>query len=253
MARETLYKSLPKRIALQKWEEISEKCFEGSKIILPICNFLSDIVTKRYQNKPVETLYQGISPSNWFHADGMKLKHPCVGLLQGATIWDKTKEMLVLPKVLEKMPNVTFYWAGDGPYRDKILPKLEKFENFKWLGALEYPEKVRQFLSEIDVYALLSGIDMSPLTLQEAQLMQKPVVATNVGGIPELMKNNETGFLIKKGDHNELFEKLEILINNKKMAKKIGSAGREFISNNFSWEIISKNFKEKVEKYLDLS
>jgi glycosyltransferase involved in cell wall biosynthesis len=183
----------------------------------------------------------------------MKLKHPCVGLLQNATIWDKTKEMIILTEVLEKMPNVTFYWVGDGPYRDKIIPKLEKFENFKWLGALEYPKKVRQFLSEIDVYALLSGIDMSPLTLQEAQLMQKPVVATNVGGIPELIKNNKTGFLIKKGDHNELFEKLEILINNKKMAKKIGSAGREFISNNFSWEIISKNFKERVEKHLDLS
>jgi len=253
MARETLYKSPPKRIALQKWENIAEKCFEGSKIILPICNFLSDIVTKRYPDKPVETLYQGISPSNWFHTDGMKLKHPCVGLLQNATIWDKTKEMIILTEVLEKMPNVTFYWVGDGPYRDKIIPKLEKFENFKWLGALEYPKKVRQFLSEIDVYALLSGIDMSPLTLQEAQLMQKPVVATNVGGIPELIKNNKTGFLIKKGDHNELFEKLEILINNKKMAKKIGSAGREFISNNFSWEIISKNFKERVEKHLDLS
>ena len=253
MARETLYKSLPKRIALQKWEDIAEKCFEGSKIILPICNFLSDIVTKRYPDKPVETLYQGISPSNWFHTDGMKLKHPCVGLLQNATIWDKTKAMLILTKVLEKMPNVTFYWVGDGPYRDKILPKLEKFENFKWLGALEYPEKVRQFLSEIDVYALLSGIDMSPLTLQEAQLMQKPVVVTNVGGIPELMRNNETGFLIKKEDHDKLFEKLEILINNKTMAKKMGMAGREFISNNFSWEIISKNFKERIEKHLDLS
>ena len=253
MARETLYKSLPKRIALQKWEDIAEKCFEGSKIILPICNFLSDIVTKRYPDKPVETLYQGISPSNWFHTDGMKLKHPCVGLLQNATIWDKTKEMIILTEVLEKMPNVTFYWVGDGPYRDKILPKLEKFENFKWLGALEYPEKVRQFLSEIDVYALLSGIDMSPLTLQEAQLMQKPVVVTNVGGIPELMRNNETGFLIKKEDHDKLFEKLEILINNKTMAKKMGMAGREFISNNFSWEIISKNFKERVEKHLDLS
>ena len=253
MARETLYKSPPKRIALQKWEDIAEKCFEGSKIILPICNFLSDIVTKRYPDKPVETLYQGISPSNWFHTDGMKLKHPCVGLLQNATIWDKTKAMLMLTKVLEKMPNVTFYWVGDGPYRDKIIPKLEKFENFKWLGALEYPEKVRQFLSEIDVYALLSGIDMSPLTLQEAQLMQKPVVVTNVGGIPELMRNNETGFLIKKEDHDKLVEKLEILINNETMAKKMGIAGREFISNNFSWEIISKDFKEIVEKHLDLS
>ena len=253
MAKETLYKSLPKRIALQKWDDIAEKCFEDSKIILPICNFLNDVVTKRYPKKSVQTLYQGISPSNWFHADGMKLKHPCVGLLQSATIWDKTKEILILTKVLEKMPNVTFYWAGDGPYRDKIIPKLEKFENFKWLGALEYPEKVRQFLSEIDVYALLSGIDMSPLTLQEAQLMQKPVVATNVGGIPELMRNNETGFLIKKGDHDELFKKLEILINDEKMSQKMGNAGKKFISNTFSFEIIAKDFQDKSRKHLDLS
>ena len=253
MARETLYKSPPKRIALQKWNDIAEKCFDGSKIIMPICNFLSDIVTKRYPNKPVETLYQGISPSNWFQENGMELKHPCVGLVQSATIWDKTKEMLTLTKVLERMPNVTFYWAGDGPYRDKIIPKLEKFENFKWLGSLDYPKKVRQFLTEIDIYALLSGIDMSPLTLQEAQLMQKPVVATNVGGIPELVKNNETGFLIKKGEHSELFKKLEILLNDKTMAKKMGKAGRDFVSNNFSWEIISKNFKEKIESHLDFS
>ena len=253
MARETLYKSPPKRIALQKWEDIAETCFQGSKIILPICNFLSDVVTRRYPSKTVETLYQGISPSNWFETDGMKLKHPCVGLLQSAIIWDKTKEMLILENILEKMPNITFYWVGDGPYRDKIISKLEKFENFKWLGSLEYPDKVREYLSEIDVYALLSGIDMSPLTLQEAQLMQKPVVATNVGGIPELIKNNETGFLVKKGDHEELFEKLEILLNDNTMSKKMGNAGRDFISNNFSWEIISRNFKEKVEKHLDLS
>jgi len=252
MARETLYKSLPKRLALQKWEEISEKCFNGSKIILPICNFLNDIVTKRYPDKPVETLYQGISPSNWFHSDGMKLKHPCIGLLQSATIWDKTKEMLTLTKVLEQMPNVTFYWVGDGPYRDKILPELEKFKNFKWLGALEYPKKVREFLSEIDVYVLLSGIDMSPLTLQEAQLMEKPVIATDVGGIPELMRNNETGFLIKKGEDYELIKKLEILTNDEKISRKMGKIGREFITNNFNWEIIAKDFKYKIKKHLDL-
>ena len=47
--------------------------------------------------------------------------------------------------------------GGDGPYKDKILPKLEKFENFKWLGHLDYPNDVRDYLSEIDVYALVSG------------------------------------------------------------------------------------------------
>ena len=109
MARETLYKSPPKRIALQKWEDIAEKCFQGSKIIFPICNFLSDVVTRRYTNKTVETLYQGISPSNWFKTDGMKLKHPCVGLLQSATIWDKTNEILILENILEQLLNSDQY------------------------------------------------------------------------------------------------------------------------------------------------
>ena len=51
----------------------------------------------------------------------------------------------------------------------------------------------------------------------------------------------------------ELFEKLEILLNDNTMSKKMGNTGRDFISNNFSWEIISQNFKEKIEKHLDLS
>jgi glycosyltransferase involved in cell wall biosynthesis len=176
------------------------------------------------------------------------LKHPCVGLLQGAVIWGKTKEMLTLKEVMKKMPNVTFYWVGDGPYRNKILPELQKFPNFKWLGPLEYPNKVREYLSEIDIYALVSGIDMSPLTLQEAQLMKKPVVATNVGGIPELMKNGETGFLVEKGNANQLIEKLTILLNDDDKTRNMGELGKKFIETKFSWEKIAKEFIKIVKE-----
>ena len=147
------------------------------------------------------------------------------------------------------MPHVHFYWAGDGVYREKILPLLEKYENFHWLGALEYPGKVREFLSEIDVYALISGIDMSPLTLQEAQLMEKPVIATNVGGVPELMNDGETGFLVAKDNPKELFEKLSILLNNIENAKKMGEKGREFIKNNFNLDKICNDFLNHLKKY----
>jgi glycosyltransferase involved in cell wall biosynthesis len=179
----------------------------------------------------------------------MTLKHPCVGLLQGAVIWGKVQEMFVLENVLKSMPNVTFYWAGDGPYRDKILSVLGKYDNFKWLGALQYPDKVREYLTEIDVYALISGIDMSPLTLQEAQLMKKPVVATNVGGIPELMKNNETGFLIEKSDSNGWIEKLSLLINDEQKRKNMGENGRKFVEENFNWNKIAREFLDILKKH----
>ena len=249
MAKETLYKSAGKKIAINKWDEIGEICFNDSKMIFPICNYLSEVTKKRYKKKSIETMYQGINSDNWFQKKGMELKHPCVGILQSATIWEKTKELMILPEILEKMPNVEFYWAGDGVYRDKILPLLEKYENFHWLGSLEYPDKVREFLTEIDVYTLISGIDMSPLTLQEAQLMEKPVIATNVGGIPELMKDGETGFLIEKNSSKELFEKLSTLLNNLEDANKMGKKGKEFVENNFNWDKICNDFLNHLKKH----
>ena len=249
MARETLYKSAGKKIAINKWDEMGEECFKNSKMILPICNHLSEVTKKKYLEKPVETMYQGITPENWFQKNGMELKHPCVGILQSATIWEKTKELLILPKILEKMSDVHFYWAGDGVYKDEVLPLLEKYENFHWLGSLEYPNKVREFLTEIDVYALITGIDMSPLTLQEAQLMEKPVIATNVGGIPELMKDGETGFLIEKNNPDELFEKLSTLLNNLEKANEMGKKGKEFVKNNFNWDQICNDFLNHLKKH----
>jgi len=247
-ARKTLYKYPHKRLALLKWDKIAKENFEGSRMILPICKYLQNLVKTHYPNKETEVLYQGIEPSRWYAVSGMNLKHPCVGILQSAIIWGKTKEMLVLTKVLEAMPDVTFYWAGDGPYRDKILPILSKYDNFKWLGQLKYPDDVRKFLSEIDVYALVSGIDMSPLTLQEASLMEKPVVATKVGGIPELVKDGITGYLVPQGNPLELKERLADLLNDAKKAKQMGKEGRNFIKDNFSWEVIARKFVDILNR-----
>lgn len=252
MARKTLYKSFPKRIALNQWDKIAKECFENATVILPTCKHLDNELKDKYPHKNAEIFYQGITPSQWIPEKGMKLKHPCVGLLQGAVIWEKAKEMLTLKKVMEAMPNVTFYWAGDGPYREKILPKLQEHDNFHWLGNLKHPEEVKKYLSEIDVYALISGIDMSPVSLLEAQILEKPVIATNVGGIPEEMKNNETGFLVEKGDHEDLISKLSLLFNDEDKAKQMGKSGKKFVEDNFSWDKISKDFVSVLKKHVNL-
>jgi len=116
---------------------------------------------------------------------------------------------------------------------------------------LEYPNKVREYLSEIDIYALISGLDMSPLTLLEAQLMKKPVIATNVGGIPELMIDKKTGFLIEKGNSEELVKKIEEILNDPKKIEEMGIQGRKFVEENFSWKIITQKFIDNLKKMLD--
>lgn len=252
-AKETIYKKFPKNIIINKWEEIGNYCFNNSQMILPICKFLEKKVQQVLPNANNTVMYQGINSSHWFQVDKLKLKHPCVGILQSANIWGKAQEMLILPEILKKNPKIMFYWVGDGPYRERILSELKNFENFKWLGAKKYPEEVREFLSEIDIYALISGIDMSPLSLLEAQLMQKPVIASNVGGIPELIKENETGFLIEKGNISEMDERINFLINDEKIMNKMGNYGRKFVENNFSWKNIAEKFVNDVKQKLDFN
>ena len=248
--KKTMYKSLPKRIALSQWDKLGKEIFNGATAILPICKYLEKITNKFVPGKSTNVFSEGVDASRWYQVKGMNLKHPCIGLLQRANWWGKTSEMLILKNVLEKMPNTHFYWAGDGPLRKRVLSELDQYDNFHWLGNLQYPDKVREYLSEIDVYALVTGMDLASLTLKEAQLMKKPVVATNVGGNQEMMIDGKTGFLVQQGNHEQLIDKLSLLLEDKELAKKMGNEGRKFIEDTFNWELVTKNFIKIMESYL---
>ena len=243
-AKKTLYNNKKMRTVIWFRNRISEKCFRNATMILPICKYLENVVKERYPSQSTSVFLEGINSSHWDNGNRMQLKHPCVGLLQDANMWHKTKEMLILKNVLEKMPDVNFYWVGDGPYKDRTISELSQFENFKWLGRLQYPDKVREYLSEIDVYALITGMDLAPLTLKEAQLMKKPVVATNVGGVPEMMIDNKTGFLVDEGDYQGWIEKLSKILNDEDLTESMGKHGKKFVQDTFNWDAGAKKFLE---------
>ena len=159
-----------------------------------------------------------------------------------------------LPHV-EKVPKQVAYLGRESFEKGiDVLKKAESQIKGKVVYCYDRPWKEAMTIMKSSyVVVVPSRMESLPTTIKEAFFLKIPVVATNVGGIPELMRNNETGFLIKKGDHDELFKKLEILINDEKMSQEMGNAGKKFISNNFSWEIIAKDFQDKIRKHLDLS
>ena len=112
----------------------------------------------------------------------------------------------------------------------------------------KYPKKIKKLFSSIDIYLLLSGLEGLGQSIIESMIMKKPVIASNVGGIPEIVKDSETGFLVDLGDSerivfliNELFSKPKIVEEITKNAKKN--------MEKFSWEIIAKKFLEILEKH----
>ena len=252
-AKKTIYKSRIKRLAATKNEELFDLCLRKSSIILPISKYLENEVKKRYPEKNIELFpADGRDPEEWFSITAQKFKHPCVGLLQGLNIWGKSKELLTLKNVLKKLPQVTFYLAGDGIYRDQIILELQNFKNFVWLGNLEYPNEVKEFFTEIDVYVLLSGLEGLGQTIIEASLMKKPIIATNVGGVKDLIQDNKTGFLIQSGDESELIKKILFLLENNSKAEIMGENACLYIKKNFSWSKIALDFSRIITKHSDL-
>ena len=107
---------------------------------------------------------------------------------------------------------------------------------------------MRQYLTEIDIYALPTGMDTTPLSCRESMSMENPVVASRVGGIPEMVYDNTTGFLVDEGDSEGWINKLTILVNDEELRKKFGSAGRNLVIERFNWDKLADEFIEVVSK-----
>ena len=78
----------------------------------------------------------------------------------------------------------------------------------------------------------------------EALAIEKAVVATRVGGIPDLIKDGENGFLVEPHSPEELAQKIKELMEDKELRNKFGKAGRELVSRNFEWHDGIKQFAQ---------
>ena len=83
--------------------------------------------------------------------------------------------------------------------------------------------------------------------------MKKPTICSNVGGIPEIIKDGHNGFLIEKNDHTEWKNKILEMLNDKNRAKEISQNGYDLVSSSFNWDIIAKRFFDILISNPDLT
>ena len=120
----------------------------------------------------------------------------------GRLNWAKGYDLLIksLKIVKKNYPNFQMKIAGDGPCRDKLEHLIDKYSlrnNVSILGELHYNE-IPDFYNSIDLYVQPSTSEGSPITLKEAMASSLPILASNAGGIPEIIKHNQTGILFER-------------------------------------------------------
>ena len=168
---------------------------------------------------------------------------PCV-LFVGSLIPRKGLPFLVeaAKKIVKEYRETKFVIVGDGPLRNQLVSYLETANlqgNFTFLGNVK--ENVLPALYNCaDVFALPSIQEGQGIVLLEAQASGKPVVAFDVGGVNEAVRNTETGLLVKRGSSDELADALLKLLGDKALRESMGVNGRRFVTENFTWDICAE-------------
>ena len=102
---------------------------------------------------------------------------------------------------------------------------------------------IATFNSGMDIACLTSDNEGTPVSLIEAQASNLPVISTNVGGVKDIMKEGETGYIVEKGNLQEYVQKLGILIKNKELREKFASNGWPFVKERFDYSRLVNDMK----------
>ena len=110
-------------------------------------------------------------------------------------------------------------------------------------------EEAMHIIKSSSIVVVPSRMESLPTTVKEAFYLNVPVIGTNVGGIPELIKNNETGIIVPPEDPSKLAQAINELLSDKEKSEKLATNGNTFVKNNMTWDIILPKY---IQFYEDL-
>ncbi|MBN1913732.1 MAG: glycosyltransferase family 4 protein [Candidatus Omnitrophica bacterium] len=132
------------------------------------------------------------------------------------------------------LPLAKFILVGDGILRKKIERSIERLDLKNQVVLTGWRRDIPRILSSIDVFALTSLWEGMPVTVLEAMSLAKPVVATDTGGVREVIKEGETGFLVPVRDIKAMSEKIVSLLRNRQLRIKMGKAAKESLREDYN-------------------
>ncbi|MCK4649367.1 glycosyltransferase family 4 protein [bacterium] len=153
-------------------------------------------------------------------------------------------------EILKVKPEARFLIVGHEPKGDTLAQAVKRqgLENAVIMPGLR--EDIPQILVSLDVFVLCSLREAFGQAIAQALAMERPVVATNVGGIPELVKDNETGLLVPPADSKALARAILELLEDREKAKRLGKNGRRLIEKKFSQETMIERIEDLYRELL---
>jgi len=210
---------------------------------------VSEAVKKAFCRAPMNTkskfhvIYNGIERTRFDKAIdrneqrrrlGFGHGEPLIGVLSNfGMVKGHTYLLDAVPKIRKVHPEAHFILAGDGNCKEKMIQRSKAMALDGSVHFVGHREDVAELLSAFDVIVLPSLSEGFSNTLVEALYMKKAVVATDVGGNPEIIRNGTTGILIKPADADAIAAAVIDLLKDNNKARDMGTQGRALVEEKF--------------------
>jgi glycosyltransferase involved in cell wall biosynthesis len=148
------------------------------------------------------------------------------------------------PDVLRRFPDARFDVVGAGPELNALLDRARNRGVAHAFAFLGHREDVADRLAASDIFVLPSRSEASPNALLEAMAAGLPVIASAVGGVPEIVDDDRTGLLVKAGNCRVLAERLCQLMADPSRGGRIGDAARREVASRFSFDRMVAAFEQ---------
>ena len=172
---------------------------------------------------------------------GVPADAPVIGTVGRLTAL-KRQDVLLKGFARLRHPTARLLIVGDGPAREELVNLAAQLGITTRVVFAGYRERPERALAAMDVFALTSDSEGMPLAVLEAWAAGKPVVATRVGGVPELVADGRTGLLFPAGDDAWLARALDQLLADPARARSLGAAGRALVRERYDTRVMAATY-----------
>lgn len=230
------------RLVSKSLESVVVNCFAAKKNLIELRNFSDDkIIVIR---NGIEKLTDN-NKSHVFTSTGITIG--CVSRM------DYNKGMIYLLEafieVRKKHPSAKLILVGTGNAYKELAKKILEAKLGSCVSLIGFYEgQVADIMNGLDIFVLPSLWEGLPYSIIEACRSECAIIATDVGGVNEIIEHNKTGLLIKVKSVSEIYDSIIYLIENPNIAKKLASSARSNFEQNFTIEIMHKLIKKEILK-----
>lgn len=175
-----------------------------------------------------------------------------VFLYAGRFVAEKNLIMLIstFAKAIAVRDNLHFLLLGDGPEKKKIEQFIHQHKLHNVVSLLPPCPDITKVIKEADVIVLFSYYEGLPMIILEAMALKKPVIATAVGGVPEIVRNGVTGILIPPDNKEAMRNAMLRLAENHIIRSKMGEKGYQLVQKQFLADSMAKRYQELYMRIL---